>query len=62
MAKLWKNSCKNLYKSMLKICAIKSGKAKLVGFSHDFSKVLKVVLNKKFYLLNREVLHSFHIA
>lgn len=62
MGKMWKNSCKKLLKSTLKNCVRKSGKAKSCGFKQDFSKVLKVVLNKNSYLSNRWVLHSFHIA
>ena len=59
MGKMWKNLCKNLSKSMLKKCALKSGKKfqtiKLVektSFSHKSSKVFNAVFNKKFHLLN----------
>lgn len=62
MAKMWKNPCKNLSKSMLKICVRKSGKVNKVSFPQGFYKVLKIVFNKKIYLLNREVLHNFHRA
>lgn len=62
MGKLWKKQCKRVSKSTFKSCVRKSGKVKSCGFKQSFFKVLKVVLNKNLYLLNRDVLHSFHIA
>ncbi len=53
MAKMWKNSCKNLSKSTLKKCEEKSAKVINSGFTQKFYKVFNVVLNRNFSLLNR---------
>lgn len=56
---MWIKLCKNLSKSTLKNCELKSGKkfrtlklVEKVSYSHKNSKVSNIVLNRNSYLLN----------